>query len=74
MIFPAISASNFDYSPIYELKNIKWLQCETIYGENEEKVCTVDYSKFQNLKRLGISGGKGHLNVKEAGDIISLFF
>ena len=30
MIFPAIDAKDFDYSPLYELPNIKWLQCETM--------------------------------------------
>lgn len=74
MVFPAVTANNFDYSPIYELPNIKWLQCETIYGASEEKVCSVDYSQFRNLKRLGISGGKGHLNVHKAEKVVSLFF
>lgn len=74
MVLPAITANEFDYSPIYEMPNIKWLQCETMYGVNEEKVSTIDYSHFQGLKRLGVSGGKGHLNVHSAGDILSLFF
>lgn len=73
-VYPAVAANNFDYSPIYELKNLKWIQCRTIYGLDEEKLCTIDYSRFQNLKRLGIIGGKGHLNVQEAGDIVTLFF
>jgi hypothetical protein len=74
MVFPAVTASDFDYSPIYELPNIKWLQCETIYGADEEKVCSIDYSNFRNLKRLGISGSKGHLNVHKAETVESLFF
>ena len=73
-IFPAITANDFDYSPIYELSNIKWLQCETIYGADEEKVCNIDYSHFPNLKRLGISGAKGHINVHKAEKVVSLFF
>ena len=73
-VFPAVAANDFDYSPIYELPNIKWLQCETIYGTNEEKVCNIDYSRFQKLKRIGISGESGHLNVQEAGNVISMFF
>lgn len=74
MVLPAITANEFDYSPIYEMPNIKWLQCETIYGENEDKVSTIDYSRFQGVKRLGVIGGKGHLNVHAAKEVVSLFF
>lgn len=74
MVFPAITANDFDYSPIYEMPNIKWLQCRTIYGVNEDKVATIDYSRFRELKRLGVSGGKGHLNVQTAKDAVSLLF
>lgn len=73
MIFPAISADNFDYSPIYELPNLKWLQCETIYGIDEEKTCSIDYSLFKNIKRVGIIGGRGHLNVQKAETVESLY-
>ena len=74
MVFPAINANDFDYSAIYELPNLKWLQCETMYGINEEKVSNIDYSYFPNVKRLGIVGDKGHINVDKAESVISLFF
>lgn len=73
-IIPAIAAKDFDYSPIYEMPNIKWLLCETMYGENDEKVSTVDYSRFHGLKSLGVNGAKGHLNVHEAKEVVSLVF
>ena len=74
MVLPAITANEFDYSPIYKMPNIKWLQCETIYGANEDKVSTIDYSRFQGVKRLGVSGGKGHLNVHAAKEVVSMIF
>lgn len=74
MIFPAITAKDFDYSPLYELPNIKWLQCETVYGIDEDKICNIDYCHFQKLKRVGISGKHGHLNVHKAENVVSLFF
>lgn len=74
MIFPAINSNNFDYSPIYDLKNIKWLQCETTYGINNEKVANIDYSKFNELKRLGVSGKEGNINVHQANKVNSLCF
>jgi len=73
-VYPAVEANEFDYSPIYEMPNIKWLQCQTIYGVNEDKVSTIDYSRFHGVKRIGVSGGKGHLNVHTAKEVVSLFF
>lgn len=73
-ILPAITASEFDYSPIYEMPNIKWLQCETMYGVKQENVSTIDYSRFPRLERLGVIGEKGHLNVHAAEKVVSLIF
>lgn len=74
MIFPSINSNDFDYSPIYELKNIKWLQCETTYGIKNEKVANIDYAQFKKLKRLGVSGQEGNINVQKAKEITSLCF
>ena len=71
-VFPSVTAKEFDYSPLYELKNLKWLQCETMYGEDEEKVSDIDYSRFCGLKRLGVDGAKGHINVQHADGVVSL--
>ena len=72
-VFPAITAEQFDYSPLYEMPCIKWLSCETMYGKDEEKVSNIDYKNFKTLTHLGIKGAKGHNNVNEAGNIISLW-
>lgn len=74
MVFPAITANDFDYSPIYDLPNLRWLQCETMYGADESKVSFIDYSRFEKLNRLGIDGSKGHLNVQNADSVVSLAF
>lgn len=68
-VIPAISAINFDYSPLYDMPNIKWLQCNTIYGESKSSVASVDYSKLQGLQRLAIVGKKGHYNVDAATEL-----
>lgn len=61
-IDPANSAeSGFDYSPLYSVPEIKELSCRTIYGDKEEKICSIDYSKVSGLIDLGVYG-KGHLN------------
>lgn len=74
MIFPAVNLNDFDYSPIYELKNIKWLQCETSYGIRNENTASIDYAQFKELKRLGVSGKKGNINVHQAKKVETLCF
>ena len=71
-VLPAMGAKDFDYSPVYELPNIKWLRCDTLTGINEEQVASVDYSKFKELRSLSIHGYKGHHNVEQALKVTSL--
>ena len=73
MVFPSASAVDFDYSPLYALPNIKWLQCETVYGKNDEKVAEIDYSHFPNLERVLIGEGK-NLNIQKAQNVSILHF
>ncbi len=73
-IYPAITAHDFDYSPLYEMPNLKWIECRTTTGLNDDVVATIDYSRLKGVKYLGISHAKGHVNVDQAGDILSLYF
>lgn len=72
-IHPSIDADNFDYSPLYELPNLKTLLCDTMYGlravydvEEKVKIATVDYSRFHDLRELHVFDKEGHLNVHAA--------
>ena len=62
-IIPADTATDqFDYSPLYEMPNIKNLTCITSYGGPKEHLhTTIDYSKIDGFTQLGVSGN-GHLN------------
>lgn len=71
MVFPAVDAENFDYSPLYEMPNIKWLQCETVYGIEEDKVSDIDYSRFDKLERITVTG-KGNHNIHMAQRVVEL--
>lgn len=73
-VLPAITAQNFDYSPLYEMPNLKWIECRTTTGLNDDLVASIDYSRFIGIKKLGISHAGGHLNVEQAGDVVSLCF
>lgn len=61
-IIPSNSArAHFDYSPLYQIPQIRKLSCQTVYGEKEDLLCSIDYSKFYELVDLAVYG-KGHLN------------
>jgi hypothetical protein len=64
-IFPSHSAENFDYSPIYDMPNIKYLRCVTKYGTDKTNFACVDYQNFPNLINLYVEGKKGNLNYEQ---------
>lgn len=80
-IIPSITAENFDYAPVYKLQNLKWLNCETMYGlramydvPEKVKVANLDYSRIQGVRRLVVSGAQGHQNVNMAESVRTLYF
>ena len=62
-VIPALTAIDFDFSPVYELPNLRWLQCETVFGPHDEKYACIDYSQVRHIERLAVSGAKGHENI-----------
>lgn len=73
-ILPGVETKSFDYSPAYQLPNIKWLSCETTTGWDNVQVASVDYSQFREVRSLNINGNKGQHNVALARNVISLIF
>lgn len=59
-IIPADSMKNFDYSPLYQLKNIAGLNCATEYGLHLSETTQIDYSHFPNVADLDLAG-QGHI-------------
>ena len=57
---PSFDAQNFDFSPLYDLRS---LTCHTVYGPAEDRVASVDYSRFPALEKLTVSGSAGHENI-----------
>ena len=56
------AADRFDFSPLYEMNNICYLDCATSYGGcNYPKHTEIDYSHFPELKTLRVDGS-GNLN------------
>jgi len=62
-IIPAYSAAHFDYSPLYDLPNLRELNAQTIYGPKDNLCANVDYSRFSELHSIHASGAKGHRNL-----------
>lgn len=60
---PSFNAQKFDFSPLYDLPNLRSLTCHTVYGPEEERVASVDYSRFPILEKLTVSGPVGHENL-----------
>lgn len=73
-IFPAMNVKDFDYSPLYEMASIKWLECRTTTGLTDDVVATVDYSRIKGIKQLCISHAGGHINVDKADGVHALYF
>ncbi len=64
-IHPSSEFKNgFDYSPLYKMPELHFLQCDTEYGEREAYTTSIDYSKIHGLKELYVVG-KGHLNYQK---------
>lgn len=62
-IHPANTApENFDYSPLYEMPELRYVSCYTMYGGIDEPNSTsIDYRRINGLKEIALSG-KGHMN------------
>lgn len=73
-IIPPYSAEKFDYSPLYDMPNIKQLNCQTVYGPNDSLSADIDYSRISGLTELHLSGKKGHHNVNAVRKLKKLSF
>lgn len=72
-VFPPFFTGNgYDYSPLYNMKQIERLSCRTSYGDSFEYSSSIDYSKIKGLKSLSACG-KGHLNYAELPLLERLF-
>lgn len=66
-IVPADSSSNgFDYSPLYEMPQIKGLQCQTVYGSKNEFSTSIDCGRISGLESISVTnnGYKNYNTVK----------
>lgn len=69
---PNTACDGYDYSPLYNIPEIRELSCQTVYGSKEEKSTSIDYSNISGLVDLGVCG-KGHLNYSSVETLQNLF-
>ena len=74
-IVPSDSApEKFDYSPLYEMPEINWLDCRMKYGGPLEHLSTkIDCSRINGLKELYVRGN-GCLNYNKVESLEKLYF
>lgn len=72
-IIPAYSAAKFDYSPIYDMPNLRELNCQTVYGGKDALKAEVDYSHFPSLQNVYASGAIGHRNLESVKGLRHLY-
>ena len=73
-VIPPYSATTFDYSPLYDMPNLRKLNCQTIYGFKDKLLTYVDYRHFSHLESLHVCGKKGHLNLQTLKGLKKLSF
>lgn len=72
-VIPADNVGNgFDYSPLYDMPEIKSLRCSTIYGRNEEFSTDIDYSRINGIESFGVYNSC-YLNYENITTAKSLF-
>lgn len=69
-IIPADTAPEpFDYSPLYAMPELRYLECATHYGGSSEPYATtIDYAQVNGVRELCIVGD-GHLNYQQLGSL-----
>lgn len=72
-IIPSIdSADNYDFSPIYELDTVMYLQCNTGYGGRLSYNGEIDYLRVNGLEFLSVVDDKYNINYNRIETLKSL--
>jgi len=72
-VIPSYSCQKFDFSPLYQMQNLKWLSCVTTFGPDNKKFAQLDCSKLSCVKRLSVDGKQKNLCLDGLQDLRSLF-
>ena len=53
--------ADFDFSPLYEMPELRYLSCTTTYGLREECHSPLDYRRVRGLRELAVHVGRGSI-------------
>ncbi len=67
------AAGNFDFSPLYEMPEIRSLECRTQYGEWDQFLNEIDYSRVPGLVNLVVEVNKGTKNFQKVETLKQLY-
>lgn len=73
-VIPSFNAYDFDFSPLYDMPNLRKLSCSTTYGPEKNRISNVDYNRFSSLEDLIVSGPNGHDNISAVNGLKHLSF
>lgn len=72
-IQPSCNATkNFDFSPLYDIPGLKYLNCQNKYGSKYQYTSEIDYSLLQGLISAHICVNKGTLNYNKVKTLKTL--
>ena len=72
-IIPSYQATAFfDFSPLYQMSEIKSIHCQNRYGSREQYLSEIDYSRINGLVDLSVNVNKGTLNYNKIATLKSL--
>lgn len=52
----------FDFSPLYQMPEVRYLNCVNTFGFNNNSIAEIDYAKITGLQTLAVDANKGSLN------------
>ena len=73
VIIPSETVDSFDYTPLYSMPNIKWLNCTTVWGEKGKHIAHIDYEKLPDVVHLTVMGKAGHHHVNALQKLTTLY-
>ena len=72
-VWPSYNApEGFDFSPLYEMPEVKSLNCQNRYGSREQYISEIDYSKIHGLISLFVDVNEKTLNYNKVETLKSL--
>ncbi len=66
------SGEHFDFSPIYEMPDIKTLYCANQYGRKRQFLSEIDYSRVKGLVQTALDINKGEINYNKVETLKTL--